>query len=240
MFTIYLTDSAGNINKNFHPVYDATMQDKDYIFELIKSYLDSLNGNSLSRVVFVGDGAPWIWSRAEKLFKEYFQEMPTFQILDYTHAKQALDEILNLLPKRLQNRDKLIALFKKRLWEGEIEEIGEMIKINFKGQPRKKAFKKWESYFFKNKDRMRYANFKSMGLPQGSGCVESAIRRVINLRLKSCGSFWKKENAEIYLFLRSQLISGRWNIFFKNVINRIKRIDYQAGIKTDSFKKWAV
>ena len=239
LLTMYLTDSEGNIDKSFTPIYDATMQDKDYIFSLIKSYLQSLDSKKLSQIVFVGDGAPWIWRRAEKLFNDYFQEKPTYQILDYTHAKQALNEILSLLPKKCQKREKLFDLFRQRLWEGDIEAIGEMIKINFIGQGRKKAFKKWENYFFKNKDRMQYSQFKTMGLPQGSGSVESAIRRVINLRLKSCGSFWKKENAEIYLFLRSQLISGRWNIFFENLINRLDDYDYQADIKSNSYLKWA-
>ena len=110
---------------------------------------------------------------------------------------------------------------------------------NFKGKGRVKALNKWKNYFLKNKDRMQYSQFKTKRLPQGSGSVESAIRRVINLRLKSCGSFWKKENAEIYLFLRSQLISGRWNVFFENLIKRLDYDEYQANIKSNSYLKWA-
>jgi hypothetical protein len=54
-------------------------------------------------------------------------------------------------------------------------------------------------------------------VPCGSGCVESAIRRVINLRLKAPGTFWTPEMAECFLFLRSQLLSGRWDTFIDNV-----------------------
>jgi hypothetical protein len=50
-----------------------------------------------------------------------------------------------------------------------------------------------------------------------SGCVESAIRRVINLRLKAPGTFWTQDMAEYFLFLRSQLLSGRWDTFIHNV-----------------------
>jgi hypothetical protein len=239
LFTMYLTDSEGIIDKSFTPIYDATMQGKDYTFKLIKSYLESLDCKKISRIVFVGDGAPWIWLRVEELFNDYFQEKPTFQILDYTHAKQALNEILDLLPKKLQKRGKLIDSFRQRLWQGDIEGIGEMIKINFIGKGRVKALNKWKNYFLKNKDRMQYSQFKTKRLPQGSGSVESAIRRVINLRLKSSGSFWKKENAEIYLFLRSQLISGRWNVFFENLINRLDYDEYKANIKTNAYMKWA-
>ena len=70
---------------------------------------------------------------------------------------------------------------------------------------------------------MHYAQFKEKGLPTGSGHVESAIRRVINLRLKAPGTFWLKEMAECFLFLRSQLISGRWNVFMGNLTALTRR-----------------
>ena len=37
---------------------------------------------------------------------------------------------------------------------------------------------------------------KALNLPIGNGTVESAVRRVINLRLKDPRTFWYKENAE--------------------------------------------
>ena len=70
---------------------------------------------------------------------------------------------------------------------------------------------------------MQYAQFRAKGLPCGSGHVESAIRRVINLRLKAPGTFWLKEMAECFLFLRSQVISGRWKIFMDNLISLARR-----------------
>jgi len=53
-----------------------------------------------------------------------------------------------------------------------------------------------------------------MGVPLGSGAVESMIRQVINLRLKGCGKFWKRENAERMLLLRSFLVTGRLDALF--------------------------
>ncbi len=32
LFTMYLSDEKGNIDKSFKPVYDATMQRKDYAY----------------------------------------------------------------------------------------------------------------------------------------------------------------------------------------------------------------
>ena len=54
-------------------------------------------------------------------------------------------------------------------------------------------------------------------MPCVSGGVESALRRVMILRLKAPGTFWTPEMAECFLFLRSQLLSGRWDTFIDNV-----------------------
>ena len=47
--------------------------------------------------------------------------------------------------------------------------------------------------------------------PIGSGAAESAVRRVINLRLKGNSKFWREENAEGMLLLRSYLKAGRFD-----------------------------
>ena len=59
--------------------------------------------------------------------------------------------------------------------------------------------------------RLSYAHFREVGLPLGSGAIESSIRRVINLRLKSNGMFWGEPQAETMLQVRAQVISDRWD-----------------------------
>ena len=59
---------------------------------------------------------------------------------------------------------------------------------------------------------MGYARLKANHWPIGSGAVESAIRRVINLRPKGPCTFWRKENAEAILLLRCYWKAGRWNL----------------------------
>lgn len=48
-------------------------------------------------------------------------------------------------------------------------------------------------------------------IPLGSGAIESSIRRVINLRLKGNGIFWRAPQAEAMLQVRAQVISNRWD-----------------------------
>src|SRR5271155_2291204 len=55
------------------------------------------------------------------------------------------------------------------------------------------------------------------GVPMGSGAIESAIRRVINLRLKGNSVFWEEENAEGMLQIRGLALSGRWDATFADI-----------------------
>jgi len=63
--------------------------------------------------------------------------------------------------------------------------------------------------YFGDHSRFQYKTFCDSGLPTGSGTVESAIRRVINLRIKGTGLFWKREHAENIIFLRSLVLTGK-------------------------------
>ena len=63
----------------------------------------------------------------------------------------------------------------------------------------------------KNQHRFAYDQAKKLGLPLGSGAIESAVRRVVNLRLKSPCLYWLKDTAMGMLLLRSYYKSGRWN-----------------------------
>ena len=223
LLTIYLLSDKGEKVKTFPPIYDATMGNDADVFTLIEDYLSELPLEELKNIVFCGDGAPWIWKRTEHLFSELSDlKVNFYQVLDYTHAKQALHEIWKLLPKKMseKQKNKILKEWKNELWSGNIDKLKELIKKYLSKRQQKKGLKKWRDYFKKNEKRMQYSAFKKAGIVCGSGCVESAIRRVINLRLKSPGSFWKIENAEYFLFLRSQLISGRFSIFQNNLRQR--------------------
>lgn len=46
-------------------------------------------------------------------------------------------------------------------------------------------------------------------VPIGSGAVESAVRRIVNMRMKGNARFWLEENGEGMLLMRSYLKAGR-------------------------------
>ena len=107
---------------------------------------------------------------------------------------------------------------------GEIDALKTAVERVCTGSRLRSALHKWHSYFSENRARMQYQAFQDASLPCGSGCVESAIRRVINLRLKAPGSFWTQPMAEVCLFLRSQLLSGRWAIMLHNISRQAARL----------------
>lgn len=120
---------------------------------------------------------------------------------------------------------------KKLLWQGRIKDIESFIceRLHRKRQKRE-ALKKLNDYFGDDK-KFQYEKLQSMGIPTGSGTVESAIRRVINLRIKAPGQFWLLENAEKIIFLRSQVLTGRWYSVRDKTLNRRRNEFYDSNLK---------
>lgn len=218
LFTLYVLDSEGQVVKSFAPLHDATMRNHEGLFALLERYLDALDLERVARIVFCGDGAPWIWSGVEALCqRQGLDQARVDQVIDYTHAKQNLQELIDLLPARLQHQGRPAKQWRDWLWQGDLEALYQSLCETLRGKKKVQALNKWDNYFARNHQRLQYARFRELAVPCGSGCVESAIRRVINLRLKAPGTFWTPEMAECFLFLRSQLLSGRWDTFIDNV-----------------------
>jgi hypothetical protein len=218
LFIVYVLDNEGQVVKSFAPLHDATMRNHEGLFALLERYLDALDLERVARIVFCGDGAPWIWSGVEALCQRRgLDQARVDQVIDYTHAKQNLQELIELLPARLQREGRLAKQWRDWLWQDDLEALHQSLCETLQGKKKVQALNKWDNHFARNQKRLQYARFRDLAVPCGSGCVESAIRRVINLRLKAPGTFWTSEMAECFLFLRSQLLSGRWDTFIQNV-----------------------
>jgi hypothetical protein len=55
----------------------------------------------------------------------------------------------------------------------------------------------------------------------GSGQVESAARRVINLRFKAPGSFWTETTLSGLMYLRAAFKAGRWDAVMMGVLTGV-------------------
>jgi hypothetical protein len=206
-------DEEGKKIKSINPILDGSCGSLDDFFELLKQYLLSINLDEASEIVFCADGGNGIWPRTEKLISELSLSNAK-QILDYTHAKQNISIVRKIISDALKLSDKQSTKLSKQvrelLWNGDINGICDLVteKLAGKRKAPKAALKKLNDYFGDH-SRFQYRTFHDHGLPTGSGTVESAIRRVINLRIKGAGLFWKREHAENIIFLRSLVLTGK-------------------------------
>lgn len=88
---------------------------------------------------------------------------------------------------------------------------------------RSKAIPRALGYVETHAHRMRYVTLETRHLPIGSGQVESAVRRVVNLRFKAPGSFWMETTVSGLMHLRAAFKAGRWN-------------EIMIGVITDTFQ----
>ncbi|MFT4843683.1 MAG: hypothetical protein ACI8UD_001433 [Planctomycetota bacterium] len=72
-------------------------------------------------------------------------------------------------------------------------------------------------YFCYHRDRMCYFDFVSMGLPIGSGPVESAAKNIVQARLKRSGMRWSRSGGQHVLNLRTYLKSNRWDVMWSTI-----------------------
>ena len=201
----------GKMDRTILPIIDATMKGPDAVFELLAGYMKMLGADEASEVVFAADGAKWIWNRVGKLRKTVgIAEENFHEVLDFFHAVEHVATVAKSRKSWSEKQRK--SWISDRCAELKRGEIGAVIEaIRSVGKRQGKVMRREAEYFRTNADRMKYAQMAERGLPLGSGLVESAIRRVINLRLKGSSQHWLLANAESMLLLRSWYKSGRWN-----------------------------
>jgi len=71
------------------------------------------------------------------------------------------------------------------------------------------------------RDRMRYlryAEYRRLGVPLGSGVTEAGCKTVYTQRLKLSGMRWQKEGAQTILNLRVLRLSGVWDRAYARVL----------------------
>lgn len=212
LLTIYLINSEAKVIHEFRPVIDGTMGDCDAIFLMMTGYLRALGVDQAKQLIIMGDGAKWIWERADDLAKNVgIDQDKVVEVVDYYHATERLNEIAAITVKwSKDDKKKWIRRAEKLLYDGDTEQLAAHIDDLAVGR-RAKKIRTLVPYFTRNHDRMQYRSLAARHIPRGSGAIESAMRRVINLRMKSNAKFWKEENAEGMILLRSYLKAGRFD-----------------------------
>jgi hypothetical protein len=210
---IYVVDAEGKRESSFAPVIDGTLKGPEAVFALLRSYLQRLGITQADQVLFIADGAPWIWKRVPVLVQALgLSTEQVHEVLDFYHAAEHLGKVAALRKDwSMKVRSRWRHQQRRLLLAGEVQRVITAVRDICRGR-NSKAIRTHRDYFIKNQSRMAYAKLMAMKLPIGSGAIESTVRRVVNLRLKGASLFWCRASAEAILLLRSYYKAGRWNL----------------------------
>jgi hypothetical protein len=214
---IYEFDSAG---KALRRTYWATQERVEAFREKVRLEAQKRGAELARELIFLGDGAPWVWKTAAELFPR------AVQILDWYHA---LEHVWASARAFFGTREKeLVAWVKEvegNLWNGRLDEVvASMRELSRRlGTPdgnlseQARAFDpRWIAYrnvgyFETNRDRMNYPEYRERKFPLSSGVVESTCKHVVSHRMKRAGMRWDEGGAEDIMALRCHDLNGRWD-----------------------------
>jgi hypothetical protein len=214
VLVIDILDAQGQPERLGLPLYDALIGDAEATWALVIGYLRLLGAAHAEVVEFIADGAAWIWDRTERLTR--LAEIPAaklVEVLDFYHASQYLYE--TIATERRLSKAQRQALYKRlrhalRHQADGVEVVMEELRA-LATTRRDMAITRALRYVETHAHRMRYVTLEARKLSIGSGQVESAVRRVINLRFKAPGSFWTETAVSGLMHLRAAFKAGRWD-----------------------------
>ncbi|HVO23060.1 MAG TPA: ISKra4 family transposase [Candidatus Margulisiibacteriota bacterium] len=167
---------------------------------------------SATTVIVLGDGAPWIWHRAEADFPG------AVQIVDLYHAREHLEAVGRLAFGSASETGKAwVAARRDELDAGDVaiivREIGQLARRHRKVR---RQLRNEAEYFDANKLRMCYKYFRARGFFVGSGVVEAGCKTLIGHRLKQSGMRWTVAGANAIIALRCRLLGNRWEDLWRS------------------------
>ena len=218
---VFEMDEQGRMRKGTQPILDGTFQGPDEILEVLAMRLHQVGAAQAKVVAFRADGAPWIWERLEWVRQRVGLKRRQVSLgLDWCHAVHHVSLALESLvsePDRKRIFKKLRKWLKQGAWRKVVREL--IDRMLERGLDETASVWTEINYLERHGEagHLAYATFRRRKLPVGSGAIESAIRRVINLRMKGNSIFWKEENAEGMLVLRGLVLSNRWKDEFAKI-----------------------
>lgn len=186
--------------------YHCDIQTADQFDSLFWATACQRQADLYQELVFVCDGAVWIW----KLIERHFPN--AIQIVDWYHASEYLPPIAEAAFGRdTPEYQAWLHQARTLLWEGQIDDLIHDCQILSSIPAAAKAVYDAVSYFTNNQKRMDYARFRQQGYFIGSGTVESAGKQITGLRLKRAGARWTETGAVATAKARAAWLSDQWD-----------------------------
>ena len=138
-------------------------------------------------------------------------------IINLYHARQHVSRLCKAL---FAIDEKKIGQQRIRWWtdldDGKVEKIIHQAQQRLPQDPEAKKKSKTEIHYLqKNKQYMRYAEFRSQGLFIGSGVIETGCKTLIGQRLKQSGMEWSVRGANAIISLRCIIRSNRFEDYWE-------------------------
>ena len=211
LLILYVVGDDGRPSQTWAPIIDGTLRGPEAVFALLLSYARQIGLNAADKVLFIADGAPWIWRRLQRLIAALgLSPTQVLGLIDFYHAAKQLSDAVKLRRWSATQRTRWLNRTRGLLKRARVDEVITALRELCRGRTAGKI-RTHLNYFLKNRHRFAYTTMVGLGLPRGSGAVESAIRRVLNLRIKGASIYWLPESVDAILLLRSFYKSGRWN-----------------------------
>lgn len=151
-----------------------------------------------------GDGAAWVVRQGREQFGEQWS-----YVLDFYHVSEYLGEVAAGDGQWLKEQQERLRRNESASVIKELEELGGEV-----AGARGEAARICGKYLAERVEYLDYAGALARGLPIGSGEIESGNRSVVQERLKKSGAWWRVENAEKMLGLRTTRASGEWENYW--------------------------
>ncbi len=135
------------------------------------------------------------------------------QIVDIFHAKQHLSEVAKAVyGAGTDLADRWGKTRRDELDQGRLDDILAALRAHADSCD---DARKCIDYIDANRHRMRYPEFRGMGLCVATGVVEGACRNIVGSRLKRGGMHWTVDGANAIVALRCAILSNRFDDFWE-------------------------
>lgn len=169
-------------------------------------------------LIFLGDGADWIW----RLVQEHYPE--AVQIVDWFHATEYIAPVANAASDDEDRRQSWIKQVRTDLWNGDLDAViaafDRLTDHPRASEPATKAV----TYFTNNRLRMNYPQYRAKGYQIGSGTIESGCKQIVTQRLKVAGAIWEHDNVIKTAKARAALLSGQWDLITSRRVHLLSLI----------------
>ena len=136
--------------------------------------------------------------------------------LDFCHVMSYVNKAVLAACDDLKERRTLLKKLRRALLAGQLEKVLGILSALPKADVVEEV-RTAKRYLQNRRMLLIYDQLKAKHMPIGSGAVESAVRRVMNLRIKSPGMFWQEDNVEAIMYLRANALSGQWDNMLRRV-----------------------